>query len=121
MPAFQRVHARCGLAPFLIAVQALGDGIEQVLFAKWLGQELQRAGLHGFDGHGDVAMGGDEHHRDQDVQARHFLLEVQPTQARHAHIQNQARRHVRPLGVDELTGRAECHACQAHGGQQVLQ
>src|SRR5262249_43629632 len=44
----------------LVALERLVDGIEQVLVVERLGEELDRAGLHGLHGRRDVAVAGDE-------------------------------------------------------------
>lgn len=42
--------------PFTVARQGTGNGIEHVLIPKRFGQKVHRTGLHGLDGHGDIAM-----------------------------------------------------------------
>jgi hypothetical protein len=39
-----------------IAFQRMLNRIQEILIAKWLGQELNRSGFHRPDRHGDVAM-----------------------------------------------------------------
>ena len=43
-----------------VALDRAADGVEEVLLAERLRQELHGAGLHGLDRHGDVAMPGEE-------------------------------------------------------------
>src|SRR5262249_23372956 len=49
------------LAALTIAFERDAHRIKEVLLAEWLGQKLDRSGLHGFDRHRNVAMAGDEY------------------------------------------------------------
>ena len=72
----------------------LGDGaldaVEQVLLAEWFLQEIEGAMLHGFDGHGDVAVPGHEDDRDDGATQIQLLLKLEPAHAGHADVENQA-------------------------------
>ena len=50
-----------------IALDGRKDGIKHVLIAKWLGEEVDRAMLHGVDGHRNVSISGHHHHRNSDA------------------------------------------------------
>src|ERR1700722_20583677 len=43
-----------------VALERFLDRIQQILIAKWLGEELQRAGFHRTHRHRDVAIASDE-------------------------------------------------------------
>ena len=54
------------------------NGVEQILFAKRLGQELDCAGLHGLYAHRYVSVSGDENDREVDACLGQVGLEFQP-------------------------------------------
>src|ERR1700739_2218166 len=95
------------LARLPVAIQCLMNGIQQVLVAEWLGQELHSAGFHSLHGHGDIAVPSDENDRDLDACASQFMLKLQTVDARKPDVQNQATWSVRPLPAQELLGCSE--------------
>ena len=90
-----------------VALDADINGVEQVLIAKRLGQEFDRAGLHGAHRHRDVAVPGDEDDREVEPRLRDFALEIEPAQARHADVEHQAAGRVGPLEAQEFLRRGE--------------
>src|ERR1700704_6363580 len=57
-----------------IALDRVSNGVEQILLAERLRQKLHRAGFHGPDGHGDVAVAGEEDDRQRRVGLGKLLL-----------------------------------------------
>ena len=90
-----------------IGVERNPNGIEKVLFTQWLGEELDRAGLHGFHRHRNIAMTGNEDDRGVDLRPRQFGLEIETAQSRQPDIQNQAAQLVAAAALQEFGGRAE--------------
>src|ERR1700726_4883221 len=78
----------------LITIQGLPYGVQEVLVAEWLGQKLDGARFHGSYNHWDIAMGRNEDDGNRLPRTDQFALQIQPAQARHAHIEDQARRAV---------------------------
>jgi len=64
-------------SPVAIALKRRGDRIQHVLIAKRLGQKIDRAGFHGLDRHGDVAVAGHEYDRNSDVRLGELGLEIE--------------------------------------------
>src|SRR5215831_1047555 len=95
------------LAPAAIALERGGDRIQHVLIAKRLGQKIDRAGLHGLDRHGDVAVAGHEYDRNMDVRLGELGLEVEPAQPGQSHIEHEAACNVGKLASQQVRGRAE--------------
>src|SRR5213080_3573079 len=53
------------LSTAAIVVERRGDRMQHVLIAKRLGQKIDRAGFHGLDGHGYIAVAGHEYDRNR--------------------------------------------------------
>src|SRR5277367_709350 len=77
-------------APGAVAFERNLDRVEEILFAKGLGEELHRPGLHGAHGHWDIAVTGEENDRNTNVGLGEFRLEVEPANSRHSDIEHQA-------------------------------
>ncbi|EEF25473.1 conserved hypothetical protein, partial [Ricinus communis] len=92
-PAVARGLERAvGVEPPGIGIERGGHGVEHVLVAKGLGEEVDGAGLHGAHGHRDVAMAG--HEDDRHVRPACLaqgLLECEAALAAQAHVEHQAR------------------------------
>ncbi|MNO62275.1 hypothetical protein D3C76_529470 [compost metagenome] len=63
-----------GLATLFVAAMGGAHRIDQVLFAKGLGEEIHRAGFHCPYRHGDVTVPGDEHDGYVDAGGGQFVL-----------------------------------------------
>src|SRR5258708_23904468 len=73
-----------------ITIDRVANGVEQVLLAKRLREKLDRTGFHGPDGHGNVAVPGQEDDRQRRVRVGEFLLKVKAAQTREADIKHEA-------------------------------
>ena len=72
------------------AVDGVPDGAEKDVFGERLGQELDRAGLHGAHRHGDVAVPGDEDDRHVEPFAGDLRLQIQPAEFGQVDIEDEA-------------------------------
>ncbi|EGF91035.1 hypothetical protein ABI_24480 [Asticcacaulis biprosthecium C19] len=63
------------------------DAVHQAPPRHWLFQEIRRAGLHGVDRHGDIAVAGDHHHRHGMAAAADPLQHIQPAHPRQPRVQ----------------------------------
>src|SRR5260370_34786764 len=70
------------LSPAAIALERRGDRMQHVLIAKRLGQKIDRAGFHGLDGHGYIAVAGHEYDRNMDIRLGELGLEIEPAYSR---------------------------------------
>src|SRR5271157_876505 len=107
------------LQPSAVARKAELDGVQQILVAEGLGQELDRATLHRLDGHRDVAVPGDEDDRELDVRGGEFSLKVEAASPRQPDIEHQAGGSVRPSGLEEFIYRSEQLRLQPDGSEQA--
>src|SRR5262245_9891222 len=60
-----------------ITIESDTDGIEQILIAKWLGQEFDRPCPHRPHGHGDIAVAGNEDDGNINIGPRERGLKIQ--------------------------------------------
>src|ERR1700730_11900548 len=81
------------------------DGVEQILVAEWLRQELNRARLHCPHGHRDVAVGGDKDNRPRLSRLDQLALQVQAALPGHANVQNDAAGGILQRSAPELLSR----------------
>src|SRR5215831_2076311 len=65
------------LPPCAISSEALLNGVQQVLIAERLGQELDRSIFYRPDRHRDVAVSGDDNDRDLNVRRRELSLKIE--------------------------------------------
>jgi len=78
-----------------------------ILGVERLGEQIHGPGLHGLDARWDVGVAGDEDDRQPAARGRQHLLQLDPGQARHPHVQHEAAR-AGVLGVrEELPSRGE--------------
>src|SRR5580700_773042 len=108
------------LARCPIALQSLMDSIQQVLVAEWLGQELHRAGFHGFHRHRNISMTADENDRNPDTRVNQLVLKFQTVYSGKSYVQHQATWPVRPLSAQELWRGRECFRTQADRLEHAL-
>src|SRR5215510_138157 len=109
------------LKRFTIQIDAFFHSVNQVLVTQRLGKKADRATLHRFDRHGDIAMSGDENDGKTATSFGQFTLKIQSTQARHLHIQHQASWSIRHWSGQELLGRREHDRFQRNRSQQARQ
>src|SRR5262249_11372525 len=95
-------------SPVAIPLERRGDRIQHVLIAKRLGQKIDRAGFHGLDRHGNVAVAGHEYDRNSDARLGELSLKIEPAQPRQSDIEYEAACHIGKLASQQVRGRAEC-------------
>ena len=86
---------------------ALPNRVEQILFAKWLRQKFDRAGLHGPDRHGNVAVPGEEDDRQRRVRIGKLALKVEATQPREPHVEHETARSIGSRRAQKRLGARE--------------
>src|SRR5262249_49742060 len=109
------------LAPRPIACQAKLNRIQQILIAKWLGQELNRSALHCLHGHRHVTVSRDENDREFDVRCCEVALVIQTAAHGQSYVQDQAGRAGRRLGLEKIRQRVHCPRLKTHATQEGLQ
>src|SRR5262249_1747690 len=109
------------LAPRPITCQAELNRIQQILIAKWPGQELNRSALHRLHGHRHVTVSRDEYDRELDVRCREVALIVQTAAPGQSDIQDQAGRAGRRLGFEKIRQGLHCPRLQTDATQKGLQ
>jgi hypothetical protein len=108
-------------ASFAIIFQGLPDCVHQLVYSYRLRQEMNRPGLQGMHGHGNVAVAGKKNDRQRNASAIHLALQIQSVHFGHLHIQDQA-----ALGLDrpmskKFHRRPECLHWQAERFDQAGQ
>ena len=110
------------------ASDCLFDSAQKICGLNGLGQEIHGASFHRFYGHRDIAVAGHENDRQHKVRILHFALEIQPTKARHPHVEHETSEAFtvaaaveelacRSEGVDLITGRFDQpRQCSPNGG-----
>src|SRR5262245_43026143 len=93
--------------PFLITLDRSRNGIQKILIAKRLGEEIDSAGLHGPHRHGNIAMSRNEHDRNANIRLRQLGLEVETAQSRQPDVEYKAAWNIRTLALQELLRRCE--------------
>ena len=89
------------------AGQRLLHRLEEVLVGERLGEKLDGAGLHRPHRRRDVPVAGDEDDGDARVHPGELALEVEPGEARHLHVDDQAARRDAVVALQELPRREE--------------
>src|SRR5262249_47331998 len=85
-----------------IARQADLNGIEEVLIAERLGQELDGPSFHRLHRHRDVAVTGDEDDRDLPVCSGELTLEIEAALAGQSDVEYKAVGAIRRIGPKKL-------------------
>jgi hypothetical protein len=93
----RRRMASRSLSPVLL--ERLVDAVDQVLVAKGLLDEVDRAVLHRLDRHRHVAVAGDEDDRHDRMHLVQALLQLEAAHAGHAYVEHEA---AGPIGVEQL-------------------
>src|SRR5215510_13820258 len=109
------------LAPAAIALDRRGDCVQHVLIAEGLGQKIDRAGFHGLDGHGDIAVAGHEYDGNMDVRLGEFGLEIEPAHPRQSDVEHEAACHIGKLASQKVRGRAERLDPEADRSEQAAE
>jgi hypothetical protein len=89
-------------AAFPVALQGGGDGVEEILIAERLGQELNIAALHRLHRHGNISIARDEDDWDLPVRRSQFALKIKAALPRQSDVEHQASWTVRPVGLKKL-------------------
>src|SRR5262249_30291877 len=84
-----------------VALDPASNGVEQILLAERLRQELDGAGLHGADRHWNVAVAGEEDDRQLGLRVGELALQIEPAEPREPHIQHEASRRIGTACVQE--------------------
>src|SRR5262244_292124 len=100
-------HRIVMFTPFLIALDRSRNGIQKILIAKRLGEEIDSAGLHGPHRHGYISMSRNEHDRNANIRLRQLGLEVETAQSRQPDVEYEAAWNIRALALQELLRRCE--------------
>ncbi|MDT4870568.1 hypothetical protein FQZ97_1056530 [compost metagenome] len=111
--AAQRGDRLLGRQALAVTAQGIGNGVEHVLVAKRLGEEIHRAGLHGLDRHGDVTMTGHEHDGHAHAAFLELFLEGKAALAAQPDVEDQAAGHVLLGEGEEVLRRFERLNAQA--------
>lgn len=77
-----------------IDLDSLTDGVEQGLIPEWLREEVDSAGLHRFDRHRYISIGRQEYGRLRDAARVQLFLQIEPADAGHAYIEDEAARPI---------------------------
>src|SRR5262249_4808311 len=93
--------------PFLIELDRSRNGIQKILIAKRLGEEIDSAGLHGPYRHGYISMSRNEHDRNANIRLRQLGLEVETAQSRQPDVEYKAAWNIRTLALQEFLRRCE--------------
>src|ERR1700722_3481952 len=108
-PGAQRAKACLELGQCLLALptrtiasEADLNGVEEVLIAKRLGQELDGAALHRLHRHRDIAVPGDEDNRELSVRRRQLALKIKTALVRQSDVEDQTGRASRRTGFEKL-------------------
>src|SRR5579862_1222580 len=95
--------------------------VDEVLIAERLLQEVERTLLHGLHGHRDVAVPGDEDHRNDRAAQIQLLLQLETAHTGHAHVEYQAARPPWIIARKKLMRGAHTGAGEANRLHQQLQ
>ncbi len=86
-----QIKALLLVEPRVVATcDTLLNRVEQLLVVERLGQELQRAGLHGSHRHRDIPPSGDEDDRQFKSEFSQLRLQLESTEIRQVNIEHQA-------------------------------
>src|SRR4051812_46221252 len=111
-----------GFGPVLrIAFERRGHCIEHVLVAKWLGEEINGASLHGTHRHRYVPMARHEDDRIADALPDELALQVEPTHAGKADVQHDAAGAVGQRASKQFGRRAVQARFEADGSEQAVE
>src|SRR5882672_4168221 len=94
-------------------------GIQQFLRAERLRQKLHSARLHCSHTLGDITVSGQKDDGNVNARPGQLRLEVETAKIGEINVENQARRNIRTLGLNELCRRSERLHRKASRGKQV--
>ena len=94
-------------APRTVLFQGGGNGVEEILVTKGLGEEVDGAGFHGAHRHGNISMAGEENDRYGNFGLRQLFLTFETTHSRETHIEDEAARRAVVFAFEEAFSRTE--------------
>jgi len=109
------------VASFAVPFDRLCDGVEHVLMAKRLCQEIDRSCFHSPDGHRDVSMTRYHDNGDMNVRIGQLSLEVETAHSGQPDVEHKAAWRVRELLLQEFRRRAEPSWLKADRSEQAAQ
>src|SRR5215471_6912572 len=71
-------HRSCAIALYAVALERNPNCIQEILLTNWLREKFDGPGLHRPDRHGDIAVPGDKHDGNSDLQLDEFILNIKP-------------------------------------------
>src|ERR1700722_3480896 len=107
------------LPPGTIAREAELNGVQEVLIAEGLGQELDGAALHGLHRHRNVAVPGDEDDREVPAGRGELALKIKAALLWKPDIEHQAGGTIRRVGCKEVGDGRKQLGIQAYRSQQT--
>src|SRR6266702_1541565 len=96
------------------------EAFEQAFFAERLSKIANGAGRHRTVSRSFFRKRCDKNRRHSDAMSDQLALKVDPTQARHSHVSNQASRVLHAFRLQELFGRRERRRLVAKRSQETL-
>src|SRR4029077_10697929 len=108
------------LPPSTIAREAELHGVEELLIAERLGQELNGTTLHRLHRHGNIAMACDEDDWDLSVRRSELALKIKAASSRQSDVEHQANGTIRRVGLTKLGDGRKQLSIQAERSQQTL-
>src|SRR5260370_25514220 len=88
-----------------IASEAGLDSVKQVLITEWLCEKLYGAAFHRLHGHRHIGMRSNEDDQHFPVRSSQVALKLKTTSPRHPHVEYQASRALRPIGLEKIVNR----------------
>src|ERR1700722_6499625 len=98
-------HSHFVLPPGTIAREAERNGVQEVLIAERLRQELDGAALHRVHRHWNVAVPGDEDDRQVPVGCGKLALKIETALSRKPDVEHEASRTIREIGRNKVGNR----------------
>ena len=83
------------------------DRFQQILIAKRLGEELDRAALHGSNRHRDIGVAADEDNRQAQICLGQLLLKLEPALPGQPDVENQAPGELGRVAIEEFLDRGK--------------
>src|SRR5271165_2239201 len=95
------------VTPFAVPFDGLRNGVEHVLLAKRLRQEIDRPCFHSPDGHRDVSMARYHDNGNVNVRSGQLSLEVEAAYSGQPDVEHDTARRLRELVLQEFRRRGE--------------
>src|ERR1700722_11478492 len=108
-------------APLAVLIERAHHGIQHVLVAKRLWEEVDGSSLHRFHRHRNVAMAGHEDDRNVNARLGQDVLKLKAVYAWQPDIEHKTTGSIRKLALKKCRGRAEYFDMKVHRLKQVGQ